>query len=544
MDYLFPIILEGFSDSSAIGNVVEFLRVMGELTLPEIMCMLMPEVWENRRDIDQNIRDFYTFLYSIVIGVDGPAAIMVTDGDEAIGTLDANGLRPLRLSRHVNGAIYMGSEANVMDWKPREMNINTRLQPGEKVRIRLKTGELTLHKELMAELAGRHSYGEFVQALERCEVENKVPEDKAGISIAKELSGVPASEFAPLRVVTTAAGFSSEHHGILQNKLLEGGIPLIAMGDSNQYPLLRDLDRSPVRFAELMRELFAQVTNPPIDSLKEREIMSLWVMSGNRPMPTDAPKAMDGMLMVDSPVLGYDRARWFAEKTQPGFVYACMDKEETLLRNPINAILKQVDEYLDAGKRTIWVSDRLVNEGKVKLPTTLIVGAIHEHLKKRSVGNRTEVDIIEESADIITAHDVSVSLSNGASKVYPYATLGEIELMCRLEPSKVGSRSFEECASGYLTGLEKGLLKIMAKMGISRVTAYIGAREFELLLEDECADRYFGNTVKRYPSSKFGSAQIRQCYTRFHELAYEALAAAEGNTDELRLPNYGFYSIG
>ncbi|MBO9350709.1 MAG: glutamate synthase large subunit [Thermomicrobium sp.] len=480
---LFPIIDPDGSDSMSLDQVLEFLELSGR-DIVHAVAMLIPEAWENMADLDPAIRAFFDYHAGLMEPWDGPAAIAFTDGRVAGAVLDRNGLRPARYSITEDGLVVLASETGVIDLSDRKVIERGRLGPGQMLVADTITGTVYRNEEIKRLLATRKPYGEWLTQY-RLSL-GSAPVDGNGHEI---------DEQSWLRR-QVAFGFTAEDQRLVVHPMaVENKEPLWSMGDDTPLAVLSEFPRP---LAHFFRQRFAQVTNPPIDSYREKLVMSLDVHLGPWPnLLTELPEHAR-LLHLSSPFLAEDqlaalanhpvlRARTLAA------IFPVADGPAGL-EQALERLLNEAERAIDEGASILILSDRAVDEAHAPIPMPLAVGALHHHLIR--IGKRLRASLVCETGDVWDVHQAAVLIGYGAAAVHPYLAL-------HVARSFAGSRGAEhlspdQLAKNYLKQLDAGLLKIMSKMGISTLASYQGAQLFEILgLDQSVVDRYFTGTPSR-----------------------------------------------
>ncbi|CCF82814.1 glutamate synthase large subunit [Nitrolancea hollandica] len=480
-----PIIDPDGSDSANLDNVLELLELSGR-DLLHAAAMLVPEAWENMPTMDPALRAFYAYHATLMEPWDGPAALAFSNGTIAGAVLDRNGLRPSRYSVTDDGLVVLASETGVLDLSNRRVVERGRLGPGQMLAVDVEAGKIWRNDEIKAHLAARQPYQEWV---------------KAGF---RSLSGAPAAsnghepDAAELMAQQVSLGFTGEDlRLVIQPMVADAKEPLWSMGDDAPLAVLSAFPRP---LASLFRQRFAQVTNPPIDPLRESLVMALDVYLGPRhSMLVETPKHAQ-VLHLSSPVLlEGDLDALKALHTQ-GLTVSTLaatfpaEGGPAALETALDRLVAEAEQAIDAGTTVLILSDRAIDAEHAPIPMPLAVGAVHHHLIK--AGKRPRASIVCEAGDVWDVHQACVVIGYGASAIHPYLGL-------TVARRQAGTRGFEEftadeLAARYRKSLDAGILKVMSKMGISAVASYQGAQLFEILgLDQSVVDRFFVGTPSR-----------------------------------------------
>ena len=488
LEKLWPIIEESPSDSSTFDNALELL-VMGGYSLPHAMMLMIPEAWKDNDLMDPERRAFYEYYSALMEPWDGPAAMAFTDGKQIAATLDRNGLRPARYIVTDDNLIIMASEVGVLPEIPQEKIIKKwRLQPGKMLLVDLDENRIISDEELKDDLKKSHPYQEWLNS-------NQI----RLVNVPKEIGPMTPDENALLKL-QQAFGYSKEDiKFFLEPMVHKGEDPIGSMG--RDIPLAALSDKSRLLFDYFFQN-FAQVTNPPIDPIREELVMSLVSFIGPRPNLLDLTSGgKQKRLEVDQPILtniDLERIRRIENHVDGSFktytlniCYRKNNKVNNNLADIIEKLCKKAEEVVtNYGYNIIILSDRGVDDEHVAIPSLLATGAVHHHLIKK--GLRTEVGIVIETGEAKRVHDVCLLAGYGAEAINPY--LGFYTLSNIIQKSKLDILE-EEAQKMYIKALNKGMLKVMSKMGISTFQSYCGAQIFDAVgLSQNIVDKYFSGT--------------------------------------------------
>ncbi|MEA2532106.1 MAG: glutamate synthase large chain, partial [Thermomicrobiales bacterium] len=520
---LSPVVSLTGSDSASLDNVLELLYHGGR-TLPHALMMLVPEPWEQLPEMPDDRRAFYDFHAGVMEQWDGPAALAFSDGILAGATLDRNGLRPLRYAVTDDGLLIAGSEAGTVAVDQARIVEKGRLGPGQMIVVDTARGVVLRNPDVKAEAAGRAPYGEWLAA------------GRVAVESDDDLYG--ESDVPNLTSVQRAFGYSSEDARlIIQPMAGEAKEPTWSMGDDAPLAVLSERPRP---LSAYFRQRFAQVTNPPIDSLRAKKIMALDSYLGPRTNLLIEDSAAAELVHLPSVVIsegqlealaGLDQGRLKARRLSTLFdvpADAVDGSQSTgLLQPALDGILSEAEAAVRDGVSILVLSDRGVDVGYAALPMMLAVGAIHHHLIR--AGLRMGVDLVCETGEVWDVHHLACLVGYGAAAVHPYLALRAVSEL-------VGTRGFEGKAAedlqrNYVHALEHGLLKVSSKMGISTVSGYKGAQIFEAIgVSQELIDRCFAGTPSRLGG--IGLAEIEADVLRRHREAF--------NVPLAKLPDPGF----
>lgn len=524
IDDLFPICTPGASDSASFDEVVELLTLSGR-SLPHAIMMMIPEAWENQPEMDPALRSFYEYHSALIEPWDGPAAVAFTDGTLVGATLDRNGLRPGRYFVTDDGLIVVASEIGVHDVPADKIVQKGRLQPGKMFLVDTSAGRIIDDAEIKAELSQGKPYGSWIES-ERIRFED-LPE--------REHINYTASSVARRQ---RTFGYTEEDLRIILAPMAKTGQePLGAMGSDTPIAVLSDRPR--VLFDYFVQQ-FAQVTNPPLDSIREEVVTSMRRALGpERNLLADSPEHVR-QVVVEFPVIDNDEIAKIqhlhgdnggkAAATIKG-LYRVDDGEGALQRR-LDEICGEVDAALDAGATFIILSDRDSTRELAPIPSLLLVSAVHHHLIR--TGRRMETSLTVEAGDVREVHHVALLIGYGAGAVNPYLAMESVEQL--IKSGYLTEISPEKAVKNLIKALGKGVLKIMSKMGISTVSSYSGAQTFEAIgLSQEFVDSYFVGTQSKLGG--VGIDVIAQENLERHKSAYPE-RGAEALTHE-RLPSGG-----
>ena len=513
-----PIIQPGMSDSASLDNVFEFF-VMSGLSLPHAMAVMVPESFNDKNPIPEDLKAFYEYHSILMEPWDGPAALLFSDGRYAGGLLDRNGLRPARYTITKNDTMVVASEVGVMDFDPTEIAEKGRLQPGKILLIDTQEGKIYYDGEIKDRLAKAHPYRQWLSTnriqLEKLhsgrKVDNSVPD-----LIRHEI------EF----------GFGEEDvDGTIVPMSTKGQEPTASMGNDTPLAVLSD---KPQIFFNYFRQQFAQVTNPAIDSIRENLVMSLSEYIGRVGTGILTPDETNcKMVRLPHPILTNTQLDILCNIRYKGFntvklpiIFEC-SKGEDGLREALDELCKQAERSVDDGCNYIILSDRDIDADHAAIPSLLAVSAVHHYLI--SVGKRVQTALIVESGEIREVMHAALLLGYGASALCPYLTYAILDDL--VKKGKI-QENYETAEANYIKAVKKGLFKIMAKMGISTIRSYRGAKIFESIgLSESLLKTYFGTEISTVGG--IGLATIARDAIALHNKAFEK----DINTDFL--PNNG-----
>jgi glutamate synthase (NADPH/NADH) large chain len=465
LNRLFPIIVPGKSDSAQFDNMLELLYLGGR-SLPHSIMMMIPEAWQGYGEMPQERKDFYEYLQSLMEPWDGPAAIAFTDGEVIGATLDRNGLRPARYLVTDDDRIILASETGVLDIPPENVCAKGRLRPGKLLLVDTAEGRILDDDEVKRDLAGRWPFGAW---LKRNVFEfHHLP----------DVSPPPRTPSSDLPRLQRAFGYTDEHLRILVEPMARTGKePVGAMGCDTPLAVLSN--RAPNLF-EYFHQLFAQVTNPAIDPIRERLVMTVSTKIGPDGNTFDETPEQCHRLRLDGPILtnrglakiAATREGAFEATTLSLLFDATAGPEE--LGRAVRRLCNSVVEAIDDGYNILVLSDRGVDARRAAIPSLLAVSAVHQHLVREGI--RMQAGLVIETGEAREVHDFAVLIGYGAAAINPYIAFDSINEM--VEQGTLDG-NVEEAEKRYIAAIEGGLLKIMSKMGISTLQSYRGAQIFE-----------------------------------------------------------------
>ena len=493
-----PIIRPDGSDSASLDNVVDFL-VAGGRSLPHVMMMLVPEAWATQADMPEHKRAFYEYHASLVEPWDGPAALVFTDGDVIGATLDRNGLRPAKYVVTKSGLVVMSSELGVLTFPPEDIVEKGRLAPGKMFLVDVNQRRIVSDEEIKREVATRKPYGEWVSR-------NKI--ELAHLPDVPALFSLDRDERARL---WRAFGYTREDMSVLLAPMaMNGEEPTGSMGTDIPVAVLSD---RPVTLFRYFKQQFAQVTNPPIDPIREDLVMSLVSCVGGEGNLLEETPGQCRLLELPHPILtNGDLAKLlratgeFRAATLPAHFAAAGDPAEAL-KSAIEDLQARASRAVDEGHSILVVTDRGVTAHHVPIPSLLAVAAVHHHLIRE--GKRVRVGLVAESGDAREVADIALLIGFGAGAVNPYLAFESITELVQEQPALADKAAADlaTATKNYIHALKKGLLKVMSKMGISTIASYHGAQIFEAIgISKDVVDAYFTGTSS--PLGGIGIAEI------------------------------------
>ncbi len=502
-----PFVNDTGSDSSALDNMLELL-LAGGMDLFRAFRLLIPPAWQNHPDMDEDLRAFYDFNSMHMEPWDGPAGIVMSDGRFAACGLDRNGLRPARYVVTKDRLITLASEVGIWDYEPDEVLEKGRVGPGELLVIDTLTGKRWSSWEIDRELKGRHPYKQWMDACCR----QLRPPDPGG----RPETRARALDDDRLLVYQKLFGCSNEEVEQMIRVLGETGQePVSSMGDDAPMAVLSSRERS---IYDYFRQMFAQVTNPPIDPLRERHVMSLATCLGREQNVFDETRGHAYRVMVGSPVLAVDDMEGLLELDAAHYRHVVLDlayPREAGLRTAIEELCVRASREAEAGAVLLILSDRHISAETLPIPAAMAVGAVQHRLVADS--RRCDANIIVETASARDAHHFAVLFAVGATAVYPYLAY---ETLGRLAEAGAMSVGLGQAIGNYRQGIDKGLLKVLSKMGISTIASYRCSQLFEAVgLAGEVTELCFNGMVSRIEGAGFEDFQQDQ--ERLADLAWK-----------------------
>ncbi|MEM9827046.1 MAG: glutamate synthase large subunit [Planctomycetota bacterium] len=521
---LFPVAEPHLSDSGTFDNVLEFLLMNGR-TLQEAVMMMVPEAWQKHDTMDENKRAFYEYFSCLMEPWDGPASIVFTDGNYIGATLDRNGLRPSRYYITNDDRVIMASEVGVLPVDPSIVKEKGRLQPGKMFLVDFDKGRLIPDEELKSEFAKRMPYGDWLR-------ENRIR--LADLNPQNQPHGYDGDTLLPRM---QAFGYTAETMKFMLRPLVEQSRdPVGSMGNDSALACLSD---KPRMIYDYFKQLFAQVTNPAIDSIREEVIMSLECYIGPEQNLLAATPEHCHRLLVDHPILTNEEVAAIKEIDYEGWKSRVIDitfdraEGKPGLTRALDRIASEAEDAADAGIELVVLTDRKIGPDRVPVSALLATGAVHHHLVAKS--KRTQIGLVLETGEAREVHHFCLLVGYGADAINPYLAFESI-WQARRDGLMGDSYDDDKIVAAYRKAVAKGMLKVMAKMGISTLQSYKGAQIFEALgLRDEVIDRCFVGTASRIQGVSFDV--LAEETLRRHQLGYP-----ERPEDKLpSLPNLGEY---
>jgi glutamate synthase (NADPH/NADH) large chain/glutamate synthase (ferredoxin) len=521
---LYPISFAGQSDTATFDNCLELLTMAG-YPISQAVMMMIPEPWEQHTTMDPRRRAFYEYHAAMLEPWDGPASIVFTDGRQIGATLDRNGLRPSRYCITDDDLVIMGSESGVLPVPENKIVRKWRLQPGKMFLIDLEQGRMIDDEELKANLANSKPYKQWIENLRIKLDDVAIAEKRADDKFADVVAGVE-----PKRVTDTvslldrqqAFGFTQEDLKFLIAPMATAGEEAIgSMGNDSPLAVLSDKNKPLYNY---FKQLFAQVTNPPIDPIREAIVMSLVSFIGPKPNLLDINQVNPPMrLEVSQPVLDFEdmaKLRDIETYTQGKFRSYTLDITYPLawghegVEAKLASLCAEAVDAIKSGKNILIISDRFISATQVAIPALLALSAIHQHLVRE--GLRTTAGLVVETGTAREVHHFGVLAGYGAEAVHPYLAM---ETLASIHKDLPGDLSADKAIYNYVKAVGKGLSKIMSKMGVSTYMSYCGAQLFEAIgLSSQTIAKYFTGTPSRVEG--IGVFEIAEEAIRMHNAAF------------------------
>ncbi|NBX53647.1 MAG: glutamate synthase subunit alpha [Betaproteobacteria bacterium] len=507
---LYPISFADQSDTATFDNCLELLTMAG-YPLSQAVMMMIPEPWENHSTMDTRRRAFYEYHAAMLEPWDGPASIVFTDGRQIGATLDRNGLRPSRYCITDDDLVIMGSESGVLPVPESKIVRKWRLQPGKMFLIDLEQGRMIDDEELKSGLANSKPYKQWIENL-RIRLDD----------VAEHPVGTPEQSPIALLDRQQAFGYTQEDFKFLMAPMAAHGEEALgSMGNDSPLAVLSDKNKPIYNY---FKQLFAQVTNPPIDPIREAIVMSLVSFVGPKPNLLDINQVNPPMrLEVSQPVLDFQdmaKLRHIERMTQGKFKSATLDITYPLLwghegvEAKLASLCAEAVDHIKSGHNILIISDRGISATQVAIPALLALSAVHQHLVKE--GLRTSAGLVVETGSAREVHHFAVLAGYGAEAVHPYLAMESLAVMHAQLP---GDLSADKAIYNYVKAIGKGLSKIMSKMGVSTYMSYCGAQLFEAIgLNTETVAKYFSGTPSRVEG--IGVFDIAEEAIRMHQAAF------------------------
>ncbi len=483
---LFPVIQDGVSDSAALDNAVELLTMSGR-SLPHVMAMLIPEAWDNHPTMPAEKKAFYEYHASLTEPWDGPAAVAFSDGRIIGATLDRNGLRPARYLVTKDGLLVMASEAGVLLFRAEQIEYKGRLQPGKMLLVDLEQRRIVPDKEIKKQLASRQPYGEWLE------------KNQITLESLPEPTRIQGADHETVLQRQRCFGYTDEDlRFLIAPMAIDGQEAVGSMGTDTPLACLSD---KPQLLFNYFKQLFAQVTNPPVDPIREEMVMSLTSYIGNeRNILTETPEHCHTLKMPHPVLTNRDLEK--LRRVSRGDLLAStlpttfsVHEGEIGLKRALNSLCRRASLAIKAGYTLLILSDRGIDDEFAPIPSLLALTAVHNHLVRE--GTRTGVALIIESGEPREVMHFCLLIGYGASAINPYLAIETIEEMAAAGELS-GGIAPETAVKNYIKAINKGLLKVASKMGISTLQSYRGAQVFEAIgLNRDLIEKYFTGTHSR-----------------------------------------------
>ena len=521
---LFPIAEADCSDSGSFDNVLELLLMAGR-SLPEAAMMMIPEAWQNDKQMSQKKREFYEYSSSLMEPWDGPASIVFTDGTQVGAVLDRNGLRPSRFYVTDDDKVIMASEVGVLPVDPKTVLKKGRLQPGKMFLIDFEKGRLIPDEEIKNQVSGQHPYKKW---------NNNQIVNLKNLKAAKK-----ANQISDLIPKMQAFGYTTETLEFMLLPLVtELRDPLGSMGNDAALACLSD---KPRMIYDYFKQLFAQITNPPIDSIREEVIMSLECLIGPEGNLLSTVQKNVHRLRLEHPILSNEdflkikNIKSHGWKTKTIDITYKKEKGSNGLINALNRISKESEEAIKKGFSFIVLSDRKISSNRIALSSLLACSTVHHHLIKKE--KRTQIGIILESGEAREVHHHCLLIGYGADAINPYLAFDVLTKSLKEGAIKDKNlKNTNDIVKAYKKGVAKGMLKVMAKMGISTLQSYKGGQIFEAVgLADEIIEKSFPGTPSRVQGVSF--EVLSEEVERRHSIGFPEIKQDKVTS----LPNPGDY---
>ena len=510
IEEIFPVMQQGMSDSATLDNVFEFLTMAGK-SMPNALSIMIPESWNDRNPIPDSLKAYYEYHSILMEPWDGPAAVLFTDGTLAGGMLDRNGLRPARYSVTSDGMMVLASEAGVIPFRPEDVVETGRLRPGKMIMVDTSTGRILRDAEIKEALASAYPYRDWLE-------KNRLDLDRlsSGRQVGRAVQGYARmlAEF----------GYTSEDIVRVMEPMVVAGKE--AIGSTGfDAPLAVMSDRPQLLF-NYFRQMFAQVTNPPIDPIREELVMSTmgYIGSVHQSILDPTPRHCK-VVKARHPVITNRELDLLRNLRYRGFTAVTLDTTfpadgaPGALEAEIGRLCREAEAAVDSGASYIVLSDRAVSDSRAPMPSLLALSAVHQHLVRAE--KRLQTALVVESGEPRDVMHFALLIGYGANAVNPYLALAAVQDMVDTGRVKMDADTAEAM---YLKAIDKGLLKIMSKMGVATMRSYRGSRLFEAVgIDGGVADRYFGGTVSAVGG--IGLDGIAAEYLAMHKAALEGADA-------------------
>lgn len=503
---ILPVVLKGKSDSASMDMVVELLLMTGR-SLPEVMMMMVPEAWEKNPEMSEAKKAFYEYNSCAMEPWDGPASIPFTDGNYIGAVLDRNGLRPSRYSVTKDGYVIMSSETGVVDIKPDNIEYHGRLEPGKMFLVNMDEGRIVNDEEIKEKIAAKHPYREWLD--DNLVHLRDIPYNDCPLFLGEETVAKRKEIF----------GFTQEDIDTIIAPMGQlGKEPIGSMGSDTPIAVLSE---RPQLIYNYFKQLFAQVTNPPLDGIREELITDISLTLGSDHNIFDINEKHCNKLKIQNPVISKEDLDKIKTYTGKGFKSTSVSMLYNInrglngLEDALEILLKNVSQAIDEGTNIIILSDRNVSKHRAPIPALLACSYVNSGLQK--LGKRSKVSTIIESAEPREVHHFALLFGYGASAINPYMVneiIGE-----QIKENNISGLTFEEAVYNYNKAVGKGVLKVMNKIGISTLNSYRSSQLFECIgINTQVVDQYFPNTATRIEG--IGLYEIEKEISKRHKKAY------------------------
>ncbi|MFN8067014.1 MAG: glutamate synthase large subunit [Vicinamibacterales bacterium] len=513
---LLPVIREGGSDTATFDNVLEFLHMTGR-SLPHAVLMMIPEPWQNHESMDEDLKAFYEYHSSLMEPWDGPASIAFTDGTVIGAVLDRNGLRPSRYYVTKDDVVVMASEVGVLDFAPEDIVIKERLHPGRIFLVDTARGRIVSDEEVKKELAAQHPYKEWLKNLIDIDQLDPAPY-------------LPPPSHETVTQRQQLFGYTHEELRIILAPMATNGEEAIgSMGTDTALPVLSE---KPRMLYDYFAQVFAQVTNPPLDAIREELVTSMESTIGPEGNLLDPRPESCRQICIKYPVIDNDQLAKLRHVYDPGFRAIRLPmlfdtaQDGVGLERAMEDLKRRAADAVEAGYTILILSDRDADRVRAPIPSLLATSGVHHHLVR--LGTRTRCALIIETGDAREVHHCALLLGYGAGAVNPYLAFETLDDMIR-QRILVGI-THQQAVKNYIRALNKGILKVMSKMGVSTLQSYCGAQLFEAVgLEKAFVDKYFTRTSSRIGG--IGLSVVAEEVRRRHMQAFPARPVGEAELE-------------
>ena len=506
-----PVTSNDQSDSASLDNLIELLS-FSNIDIDEIMMMLIPEAWDNDDTMSDSKKSFYEFKSSIIEPWDGPAAIIYTNGKSIGSILDRNGLRPMRYTITEDNRIILASETGVLDIEPSNIKEKGNLRSGKILSIDFTRNKVKFDQEIKNTICNREPYNNWLK-------KNRITADM----LPKKKSKFKKINDLDLERFHKIFGYSKEDiEKVIYPMTKNASEPIGSMGNDTPIAVL---SKKPKHISNYFKQLFAQVTNPPIDPIREKDVMSLITHLGNVSNLLSQKDTDCRNIMLESPILNDETLEKirsidiFNLQSKTINAYYKVDKKGGNLKKALNRLCRYVDDAIDDGYEFIIISDRFLDSSHAPIPSLLSCSCIHNHLIRS--GKRGKVGLIVESGDAWEVHHYATLLSFGANAINPYMAFATIRKL-RESNSSSDIKKLKTLKNNYINSIEKGLLKVFSKIGISTLKSYQGSQLFEIIgINRNTVDQYFTSTTSRIQGLGINDIERENNKKHFHAYNHE-----------------------